>query len=552
MHTDCTPTQLAFEGLGRRAVAGRFDGGRLTTDGGVLLLREVDRRFRVTSRLAACFRDHPRRIEHCLETLVAQRVLALAAGYEDLNDHDRLRADSAFALASGCADVTGERRRRARARGHALAGSSTLNRLELGVPEAAAGDRYQRIAAEREAIERLLVDLFLEAHAAPPAEIVLDLDATDDPLHGRQEGRFFHGYYGHYCYLPLYVTCGEHVLCARLRPADLDAAAGAVDEPARIVPQIRRRWPGTRIRVRGDAGFCREDILRWCEDAGLGYVFGLARNARLEPWLAKALHKSRRRGAATGRAARRFREWRYRTLTSWSRARRVVGKAEWLPGLRGANPRFVVTNIPARTLGAQALYEDLYCARGDMENRIREQQLWRFADRTSSATMRADQLRLTFSRVRRRPAHPPAPGRAAGHGAGPRPRRHHPRPAAEGRRPHHRHRPQDPDRLPVGLPAAGTVRARARRPARPAGPRGARLTPPATVQPPPAARAATGATEAVCPAPAIQRDPSPESGAPGSIAPDPGGPGRPGTASGASKPTAPPADALSRRRQVRW
>ena len=190
MHTDCTSTQLAFEGLGRRAVVGRFDGGRLTTDGGVLLLREVDRRFRVTSRLAACFRDHrdPRRIEHRLETLVAQRVLALAAGYEDLNDHDRLRADSAFALASGCTDVTGERRRRARDRGHALAGSSTLNRLELGVPEAAAGDRYQRIAADPDAMDRLLVDLFLEAHATPPAEIVLDLDATDDPLHGARRG----------------------------------------------------------------------------------------------------------------------------------------------------------------------------------------------------------------------------------------------------------------------------------------------------------------------------------------------------------------------------
>ena len=399
MHTDCTSTQLAFEGLGRRAVVGRFDGGRLTTDGGVLLLREVDRRFQVTSRLAACFRDHrdPRRIEHRLETLVAQRVLALAAGYEDLNDHDRLRADSAFALASGCTDVTGERRRRARDRGHALAGSSTLNRLELGVPEAAAGDRYQRIVADPDAMDRLLVDLFLEAHATPPAEIVLDLDATGDPLHGRQEGRFFHGYYGHYCYLPLYVTCGEHVLCARLRPANIDAAAGSVDELARIVPQIRRCWPGTRIRVRGDAGFCREEILRWCEDAGVGYVVGLARNVRLEPWLAKALHKSRRRCAATGRASRRFRECRYRTLTSWSCARRVVGKAEWLPGLRGANPRFVVTNIPRRALRAQALYEDLYCARGDMENRIKEQQLWRFADRTSSATMRANQLRLTFS-----------------------------------------------------------------------------------------------------------------------------------------------------------
>ena len=554
MHTDCTSTQLAFEGLGRRAVVGRFDGGRLTTDGGVLLLREVDRRFRVTSRLAACFRDHrdPRRIEHRLETLVAQRVLALAAGYEDLNDHDRLRADSAFALASGCADVTGERRRRARDRGHALAGSSTLNRLELGVPEAAAGDRYQRIAADPDAMDRLLVDLFLEAHAAPPTEIVLDLDATDDPLHGRQEGRFFHGYYGHYCYLPLYVTCGDHVLCARQRPANIDAAAGSVDELARIVPQIRRRWPGTRIRVRGDAGFCREEILRWCEDAGIEYVFGLARNARLEPWLGKALHKSRRRCAATGRASRRFRECRYRTLTSWSCARRVVGKAEWLPGLRGANPRFVVTNIPRpHPRGAGPLRGPVLRPRrhgkphqGTAAVAVRRPHLERDDARQPAA---ADLLR-----VRRRPAHPPAPGRAAGHGAGPRPRRHHPRPVAEGRRTHHRHRPQDPGRVPVRLPAAGAVRARARRPARAAGPRRSRLTPPAAVLPPPAARAATGAAGGVCPAPAIQRDPSPESGAPASIAPDSGDPGRPDTASGAAKPTAPPPDDSSGRPEVRW
>ena len=400
MHTDCTSTQLAFEGLGRRAVVGRFDGGRLTTDGGVLLLREVDRRFQVTSRLAACFRDHrdPRRIEHRLETLVAQRVLALAAGYEDLNDHDRLRADSAFALASGCTDVTGERRRRARDRGHALAGSSTLNRLELGVPEAAAGDRYQRIVADPDAMDRLLVDLFLEAHATPPAEIVLDLDATGDPLHGRQEGRFFHGYYGHYCYLPLYVTCGEHVLCARLRPANIDAAAGSVDELARIVPQIRRCWPGTRIRVRGDAGFCREEILRWCEDAGVGYVVGLARNVRLEPWLAKALHKSRRRCAATGRASRRFRECRYRTLTSWSCARRVVGKAEWLPGLRGANPRFVVTNIPRpHASGRRPSTRTCTAPAATWKTASRNSSCGGSPTRTSSATMRANQLRLTFS-----------------------------------------------------------------------------------------------------------------------------------------------------------
>ena len=399
MQPECTPTQLDFEGLGRRAVVGRFDGGRLTTDGGVLLLREVDRRFRVTERLAGCFRDHRSvaRIEHRLETLVAQRVLGLAAGYEDLNDHDRLRTDSVLALASGCRDVAGERRRRARDRGSALAGSSTLNRLELSVPETAAGHRYKKIAADPAAIDALLVELFLEAHAAPPGEIVLDLDATDDPLHGKQEGRFFHGYYRTYCYLPLYVTCGDYVLCARLRPADIDAAAGSVAELARIVAQIRRRWPGTRILVRGDAGFCRDDLMTWCEAAGLDYVFGLARNPRLQRWLAKALRKSRRRCAATGRASRRFRERRWRTRTSWSRARRVVGKAEWLPGLRGDNPRFVVTNLPADQAGAQALYEEVYCGRGEMENRIKEQQLWLFADRTSTATMRANQLRLTFA-----------------------------------------------------------------------------------------------------------------------------------------------------------
>ena len=297
MQPECIPTQLCFEGLGRRAVVGGFDGGRLTTDGGVLLLREVDRRFRMTVRLAGCFRDHRSagRIEHRLETLVAQRVLGLAAGYADLNDHDRLRTDSVLALASGCVDVTGERRRRARDRGSALAGSSTLNRLELSVPETAAGDRYRKIVADPAAMDALLVDLFLEAHAAPPGEIVLDLDATDDPLHGKQEGRFFHGYYRNYCYLPLYITCGDFVLCARLRPANIGAPEGSVAELERIVAQIRAAWPAVRILVRGDAGFCRDDLMAWCEEEGLDYVFGLARNPRLQRWLGKALGKSRRR-----------------------------------------------------------------------------------------------------------------------------------------------------------------------------------------------------------------------------------------------------------------
>ena len=263
METHCTAEQLFFEGLGRRSVVGAFDGGRLTSDSGVLLLREADRLFDVTGRLAACFADQrdPDRVEHPLQTLIAQRVLGLAAGYEDLNDHDRLRDDSALALASGCADVTGEQRARERDRGHALAGSSTLNRLELGDPATAEDDRYKKIVADGRMIDDLLVDLFLDSERRPPAQIVLDLDATDDALHGNQEGRFFHGYYGHYCYLPLYLTCGEHVLRCRLRRADGDASDGAVEELTAVVAQIRQRWPDTKILVRGDSGFCREPIM---------------------------------------------------------------------------------------------------------------------------------------------------------------------------------------------------------------------------------------------------------------------------------------------------
>ena len=399
METHCTTEQLAFEHLGRRSVVGAFDGGRLTSDGGVLLLREADRLFGVTARLAACFGDHrdPTRVEHGLPTLIAQRVLGLAIGYEDLNDHDRLRDDSALALASGCADVSGEQRVRERDRGHALAGSSTLNRLELGEPETAECDRYKKIAVNGGMIDTLLVDLFLDSERRAPQQVVLDLDVTDDAVHGNQEGRFFHGYYGHYCYLPLYLTCGEHVLRCRLRRADGDPSDGAVEELAAVVAQIRQRWADTKILVRGDSGFCRERIMAWCEGQGVDYVLGLARNARLQKRIDKALHKSRRRGAASGQASRRFREFRYRTLNSWSRRRRVVAKAEWLPGAGGSNPRFVVTSLDRHTIAKQVLYEQLYCARGDMENRIKEQQLWLFADRTSAATMRANQLRLYFS-----------------------------------------------------------------------------------------------------------------------------------------------------------
>jgi hypothetical protein len=378
-------------------VVGRFDGGRITSDGGGVLLREVDLRLGLMRRLAGCFVDYrdPELIEHSVPSLLAQRIYALALGYEDLNDHDVLRADSLLALLVGKSDVRGERRVRERDRGCPLAGSSTLNRLELSTPEAAALSRYKRIAADPEALDRLLVDLFLDAHAEPPREIWLDLDATDDPLHGHQEGRFFHGYYGCYCYLPLYIFCGEHLLCARLRPSNRDAAAGSLEELERIVGQIRARWPRTRIVIRADSGFCREPIMRWCEDHRVGYVLGLARNARLVRALGAALHEARAEHRVTGAAARRFAELRYRTRKSWSRERRVVGKAEHLA--KGPNPRFVVTNLSPARAGARRLYERLYCARGEMENRIKEQQLGLFADRTSSATLRANQLRLYFA-----------------------------------------------------------------------------------------------------------------------------------------------------------
>ena len=370
MNTECKPEQLEFQSLGRREVIGRFDGGRITSDGGGLLLREVDQRIGLLDRLAACFTDHrnPESIEHSVRDLVAQRVYGLALGYEDLNDHDDLRKDSTLALLVGKRDLTGERRVREQDRGNPLAASSTLNRLELGTPESASSDRYKRIAADNEAMDRLLVDLFLESYRKPPRKIWLDLDATDDPLHGQQEGRFFHGYYRCYCYLPLYIFSGEHLLCARLRTADKDASSGSVDELQRIVGQIRARWPKTRIIIRADSGFCRDAIMAWCETNDVGYVLGLARNKRLQRALGKEMEAARLACERTGEAARCFRDFRYRTRKSWSCERRVIGKAEYLPGK--ANPRFVVTNLSTRDADAQHLYEDLYCARGEMEKFI--------------------------------------------------------------------------------------------------------------------------------------------------------------------------------------
>ena len=396
MTTDCIRPQLEFQGLTRRTVVASFDGGTVSSDGGVLLLAEVDRRLGLLEQFAACFKDHrnPDLVEHSIEELVRQRVFGLALGYEDLNDHDELRTDPLLASVVGKADPTGSDRRQEQDRGKPLAGKSTLNRLELG---AVKQDRYRKISLDTESADRFFVDVFLASHPSAPKEIVLDLDATDDPLHGEQEGRFFHGYYGGYCYLPLYIFCGSHLLCARLREANVDASFGAVAELERIVARIRQRWPEVRIIVRGDSGFAREELMSWCESHGVDFVLGLARNARLQRALGGELMQARALFEESGKAARVFMDFVYRTKKSWSRQRRVVGKAEHLS--KGANPRFIVTSLPSEKWSAKELYEKLYCARGEMENRIKEQQLCLFADRTSTHHLSSNQARLWFSSV---------------------------------------------------------------------------------------------------------------------------------------------------------
>ena len=396
MTTDCIPHQLEFQGLTRRTVVASFDGGTVSSDGGVLLLAEVDRRLGLLELFAACFKDHrnPDLVEHSIEELVRQRVFGLALGYEDLNDHDELRTDPLLASVVGKSDPTGSDRRQEQDRGKPLAGKSTLNRLEWGTVKQ---DRYRKISLDIEAVDRFFVDIFLAAYQKAPAEIVLDLDATDDPLHGEQEGRFFHGYYGGYCYLPLYIFCGSHLLCSRLREANVDASFGAVTELDRIVARIRQSWPEVRIIVRGDSGFAREELMSWCESHGVDFVLGLARNARLQRALGGELEQARAQFEESGKAARVFKDFVYQTKKSWSRQRRVVGKAEHLS--KGANPRFIVTSLPSEKWSAQKLYEKLYCARGEMENRIKEQQLCLFADRTSTHHLSSNQVRLWFSSV---------------------------------------------------------------------------------------------------------------------------------------------------------
>jgi hypothetical protein len=367
-------------------VAG-FDGGTMTSEAGAMLLGATDKQIRLVERFAGCFTDYRAAdlVEHTVSGLVGQRVFGIALGYEDLIDHDELRHDPVMAVLGGKLQAH-------RANCAPLAGKSTLNRLELSRQEPT---RYHKISYDAAAIEALFVDLFLEAHAAPPPQITLDLDATDDPLHGHQEERFFHGYYDTYCYLPLYVFCGRHLLAAKLRPANIDASAGSIEEVARIVTQIRQRWPKVRILLRADSGFAREALMAWCETNGVDFLLGLAKNTRLNAEIEAELAAAQEQSQKTAKPARRFKDFTWQTRKSWSRERRVVAKAEWTRG--EANPRFVVTSLARQEHEARHLYEKLYCARGEMENRIKECQLDLYADRTSAHTMRANQLRLWFA-----------------------------------------------------------------------------------------------------------------------------------------------------------
>jgi Transposase DDE domain group 1 len=361
MQTECSADLFDFAPVEGRRVVAAFDGGTMTSEAGAMLLGAADKQIRMIERFAGCFTDHRAAdlVEHSVAGLVGQRVFGIALGYEDLIDHDQLRHDPVMAVLGGKLEAR-------RADCAPLAGKSTLNRMELSRPEPT---RYHKISYDAAAIEALFVDLFLDAHAAPPAQIILDLDATDDPLHGHQEERFFHGYYDTYCYLPLYVFCGRHLLVAKLRPANIDASAGSIEEIARLIARIRQRWPQVRILLRADSGFAREALMAWCENNGVDFLFGLAKNPRLNAEIEAELAAAQEQSQKTGQPARRFKDFTWRTRDSWSRERRVVAKAEWTEG--AANPRFVVTSLAREEHEARHLYEKLYCARGEMENRIK-------------------------------------------------------------------------------------------------------------------------------------------------------------------------------------
>ena len=384
--TECIQSSFGFEAAGKREIVARFDGGTISSDGGAFLLRQTDKQLNLIGRLAQSFLDGRNQalVEHSVAEMLSQRIYGLALGYEDLNDHEQLRKDPVFGILAGKEELN-----------EPLAGKSTLNRMELGT---GISDRYKKITFWKEGVDELLVSVFIESHEKAPTEIVLDMDTTDLPLHGQQEGRFFHGYYDNYCYLPLYVFCGDHVLCARMREANHDAAYGCLQEIQRIVKQIRTAWPEVRIVLRGDSGFCRKELMSWCENNDVDFLFGMARNPRLRRIIGRQMQEASVQWNQTGKPARVFTEFQYRTKKTkkggWDRERRVVAKAEHIDGKE--NPRFVVTSLTSERWAGQALYEELYCERGDMENRIKEQ-FSLFADRVSAETMRANQMRLYLS-----------------------------------------------------------------------------------------------------------------------------------------------------------
>ncbi len=398
MQSECTSDLFGFQDLGTRKVVAAFDGGTISSDAGGLLLREVALTTDLLRQFSTCFLDlrNPRFVEHSVHELVSQKVIGLCLGYEDVVDHDLLRFDPLFATLCGKQDPSGQSRIHARDKGKACAGKSTLNRLETceGLWHIT-GEK--KIVADGKKIAAFFVKAFLNNHPGrPPREIVLDLDVTDNELHGKQEGRFFHGHYDCYCYLPLYIYCGDDLLCVKLRTADADVAEGLTEELDRIVGLIRSQWKNVQITLRADSGFCREELMRWCEEHGVYYVFGLQRNSRLVQRIKKHLRRSGAEHARTGLPARRYLSFYYRTRRTWSRSRRVIAKAEYTEGKE--NPRFLITNYRrGQGFSAQELYEQRYCPRGEMENRIKEQQLYLFADRSSCMKMQANQLRLWFS-----------------------------------------------------------------------------------------------------------------------------------------------------------
>jgi Transposase DDE domain group 1 len=385
--TECKQATLRFQEISGKRIEAKFDGGMVSTEAGALILRELCKKRGIFERLKNCFTDYrdAESIEHSVQALLEQRIYGLACGYEDLNDHDILRQDPVFQLLVGKLPELEPK----------LAGRNTLNRLELSGQEMQAGERYKKIVCNDERMQEFFVEEFVRyAKRHKLKQIVLDCDATDVPLHGKQEGRFFHGYYGHYCYLPLYIFCEEFPLWAELRPSNIDASLGTEEALSKIVGQLRKRLKNIKIIVRGDSGFARDSIMQFCENSGIDYVLGLARNARLESELEDTMIEAKAKFKKTTSAARLFKDFQYKTLDTWSRTRRVIGKAEYLP--KGPNPRFIVTSLSRSALKAAELYENCYCKRGEMENHIKEQfQL--FSYRLSSGVKRANQLRLWFS-----------------------------------------------------------------------------------------------------------------------------------------------------------